>query len=47
MFSWIGVDEGGGQFGNGVGEFVFGVVGDVVSLCEVQGGVDVEFGIGV
>lgn len=47
MFSRIGVDEGGGQLGNGVGEFVFGVVGDAVSLREVQGGVDVEFGIGV
>ncbi len=33
--------RGGGQLGNGVGEFVlFGVVGDAVSLREVQGGVD-------
>jgi hypothetical protein len=41
------VDECAVEFGDGVGEFVFGVVGDVVGVVEADGGIDVEFGVGV
>ena len=43
----VGVDHRGGQFGDGVGELMFGVVGDAVRFGQAQGGVDVEFGVGV
>ena len=43
----VGVDEGGRQFRDGVGEGVFGFVGDAVGIGKAGGGVDVEFGVGV
>jgi hypothetical protein len=44
---WVGVYEGGRQFRDGVGERVFGFVGNAVGICQGGRGVDVEFGVGV
>lgn len=43
----IGMDHRGGQLGDRVHEIVLGVVGDAMRLGQTQGGVDVEFGVGV
>jgi hypothetical protein len=47
VLSRIGVDQCGGEFRDGVAEFVFGFMGDAMRLRQVEGGVDIEFGIGV
>jgi hypothetical protein len=41
----ICVHKGGRQFRDGVGQGVFGFVGDAVRIGEAGGGVDVEFGV--
>jgi DDE domain len=43
----VGVNEGRRQLRDGVGQGVFGVVGDPVGLGEADRGIDVEFGVGV
>jgi hypothetical protein len=43
----VGVNEGRRQLRDGVGQGVFGFVGDPVGLGEADRGIDVEFGLGV
>ena len=41
------MDQGAREFWDGMGQGVFGVVGDAVGLGEAGGGVDVQLGVGV